>query len=66
MTYQIVANAAAQHSVWPEAKALPEGWAPVGFSGTLTQCLGRIAAVWTDLRPGPSAGALSQGTESAR
>jgi hypothetical protein len=32
MTYGIVVNGEEQYSVWPNAKKLPAGWNPVGFS----------------------------------
>ncbi|GAA0481575.1 MbtH family protein [Streptomyces stramineus] len=51
MTYAVVVNAEAQHSVWPEAKALPNGWERTGFTGSRDECLDHIARVWTDIRP---------------
>ncbi|MFF1293386.1 MULTISPECIES: MbtH family protein [unclassified Streptomyces] len=51
MTHAVVVNAEAQYSVWPEAKALPNGWETTGFAGSRDECLAHIARVWTDIRP---------------
>ncbi|MFI6252353.1 MbtH family protein [Streptomyces sp. NPDC051016] len=51
MTYTVVVNAEEQHSIWPEAKALPNGWRPIGFTGSREECLAHVAEVWTDIRP---------------
>lgn len=56
MTYVIVANPETQYSVWPHEKELPAGWYPIDFSGSRTECLDRIAEIWTDIRPRPSDG----------
>jgi MbtH protein len=53
MTYGIVVNGEEQYSVWPNAKELPAGWNPVGFSANRDECLARIADMWTDIRPSP-------------
>jgi len=49
--YHVVRNDEDQYSIWPEGHQVPDGWQQEGFSGTKEQCLGHIAAVWTDLRP---------------
>jgi len=51
MNYCVVANAELQHSIWPNGKALPAGWALQGFSGTKDDCLDYISKVWVDIRP---------------
>ncbi|WNV84706.1 MbtH family protein [Umezawaea sp. Da 62-37] len=51
MTHLVVVNHEEQHSVWPEARALPAGWNATGFNGTRDECLEHIALVWTDIRP---------------
>jgi uncharacterized protein YbdZ (MbtH family) len=51
--FHIVVNHFGQHSVW-EVMAhtiVPDGWLPVGFTGTISQCLERIEALWPDIRP---------------
>ncbi|WP_166360190.1 MbtH family protein [Pseudomonas akapageensis] len=47
----VVVNGEQQYSIWPEYKAIPEGWQPAGKRGLRQECLAHIASVWTDMRP---------------
>ena len=49
--YVVVRNHEEQYSIWPSDRALPDGWAVAGRTGTKQDCLAEIAEVWTDLRP---------------
>ncbi|QES47479.1 hypothetical protein DEJ50_06220 [Streptomyces venezuelae] len=49
--HQVVVNDEEQYSLWPVDRALPPGWRAEGTTGTRQECLDRIEAVWTDLRP---------------
>lgn len=49
--FVVVINAEEQHSIWPEARELPRGWNREGYSGSRSDCLAHIDAVWTDIRP---------------
>jgi MbtH protein len=49
--YQVVVNDEEQYSLWPLDRPLPAGWRSEGSAGTRQECLDRIEAVWTDLRP---------------
>ncbi|MFB6907251.1 MbtH family protein [Streptomyces sp. P11-1] len=49
--YQVVVNDEEQYSLWPVERPLPPGWRGEGTAGTRQECLDRIEAVWTDLRP---------------
>jgi MbtH protein len=49
--FLVVINEEEQYSVWPEFKAIPEGWRAAGKTGTKTECLAHIREVWTDMRP---------------
>jgi MbtH protein len=49
--WAIVVNDEEQHSVWPADSEPPAGWRTLGFTGGRDECLTRIAADWTDLRP---------------
>lgn len=49
--YQVVVNLEEQFSLWPEGRELPAGWRAEGTVGTEQECLDRIEAVWTDMRP---------------
>jgi MbtH protein len=50
-TFQVVHNDELQYSIWPEARAIPDGWHATGPSGTRDACLAYIEATWTDMRP---------------
>jgi amino acid adenylation domain-containing protein len=49
--FQILANAEEQHSLWPAALRVPDGWTPVGKVGSKDDCLAYVDAHWTDMRP---------------
>lgn len=49
--YRVVVNDEEQYSIWPEARPNPTGWSDEGTRGTKDECLDRIEAVWTDMRP---------------
>ncbi|MEU6919528.1 MbtH family protein [Streptomyces olindensis] len=49
--HHVVINHERQYSVWPADSTTPAGWSPVGFTGTLDDCLAHVDRVWTDLRP---------------
>ncbi|WP_321839179.1 MbtH family protein [Paraburkholderia bannensis] len=49
--FNVVVNHEEQYSIWPEYKALPEGWRAAGKTGTREECLAHIESVWTDMRP---------------
>ena len=49
--YKVVYNHEEQYSIWPTDRELPLGWKAEGTEGTKQECLDRIEAVWTDMRP---------------
>lgn len=49
--FQVVINDEEQYSIWPDYKAIPDGWTAVGVSGDKPTCLAHIEEVWTDMRP---------------
>lgn len=49
--YKVVVNHEEQYSIWPDYKAIPQGWRAVGKSGVKAECLAYINEVWTDMRP---------------
>ena len=49
--FQVVVNHEDQYSIWPDYKAIPNGWRAVGKSGLKPECLAYIEEVWTDMRP---------------
>ncbi|MGP4047154.1 amino acid adenylation domain-containing protein [Streptomyces sp. 2A115] len=44
--FKVVKNAEAVHSLWPQAKPVPEGWQETGAQGSEQDCLADIAARW--------------------
>jgi MbtH protein len=62
-SYLVLVNDEGQHSLWPEAIAVPAGWR-VAFGGDQRQaCLSYIADSWPDIRPRSLM--LSDGSEPA-
>jgi MbtH protein len=49
--YEVVVNHEEQYSIWPAHRDLPDRWRKAGKSGSKTECLAHIDAVWTDMRP---------------
>ena len=49
--FVVVVNGEQQYAIWPEYKAIPEGWQEAGKRGLRQECLAHIASVWTDMRP---------------
>lgn len=49
--YHVVVNHEEQYSLWPVDRELPLGWTSMGEPGTKEDCLRRIEAAWTDMRP---------------
>ncbi|KOX38568.1 MULTISPECIES: MbtH family protein [unclassified Streptomyces] len=50
-SYLVVVNDEEQYSIWRSDRALPAGWEAEGPAGTKDECLDRVEAVWTDMRP---------------
>jgi MbtH protein len=50
MTYEVVVNHEQQYSIWPDFKAIPDGWQTVGKAGSKEACLTYIKATWADMR----------------
>lgn len=49
--YRVLVNDEGQHSLWPDALAVPSGWRSAFGPDTRPHCLGFISSSWTDLRP---------------
>jgi MbtH protein len=49
--YRVVVNHEEQYSIWPDYKAIPDGWKTVDKTGDKQTCLDYIKDVWTDMRP---------------
>ena len=49
--FRVVINHEEQYSIWPDYKAIPEGWKSVGIEGNKQTCLDYIETTWTDMRP---------------
>jgi MbtH protein len=51
MNYKVVINHEEQYSIWFAERENPLGWRDAGKSGSKSECLEYIKAVWTDMRP---------------
>ena len=49
--FTVVVNHEEQYSIWPDFKAIPQGWKPVGVTGSKAECLAHINEIWQDMRP---------------
>jgi len=49
--YAVLRDAGGQYAIWPADRSLPHGWTPDGTTGTKTECLDHIRALWAGLRP---------------
>ena len=49
--YRVVMNHEEQYSIWLADKPIPPGWTEQGAPAPKAECLARIEAVWTDMRP---------------
>lgn len=49
--YLVVVNTEEQYSIWPDDRAVPDGWRVEGKRGTKPECLRHIDEVWSDMRP---------------
>lgn len=49
--YRVVVNDDEQYALWPVRLDVPTGWNEIARGGR-EECLSRIEALWTDMRPG--------------
>lgn len=49
--FRVLVNHEEQYSLWPEWKAIPEGWEDTGVLGDKATCLDYVEKTWTDMRP---------------
>ncbi|MEU9357972.1 MbtH family protein [Streptomyces sp. NPDC048301] len=49
--YTVLVNDQGQHSLWPEATAVPAGWQVVYGVADRQACLDYVEEHWTDMRP---------------
>jgi MbtH protein len=49
--FLVLVNSEGQHSLWPEAIAVPQGWNVVFGKRERAACLEYVQEHWTDMRP---------------
>ena len=49
--FQVLVNDEGQHSLWPSAQPVPDGWRREGPIGRREECLEHVDEHWLDLRP---------------
>jgi MbtH protein len=57
--YLVLVNSENQHSLWPAAIAVPDGWTVAHPSDSRANCLAYVEENWTDLRPASLIAAIS-------
>lgn len=60
--YYVVRNHEEQYSIWRADKTVPAGWETVGEPAMKANCLERIEALWSDMRPASLRRAMDQAT----
>jgi MbtH protein len=50
-SYRVLVNHEGQHSLWPAAQPVPDGWTVVHDTDSRAACLDYIEQNWTDMRP---------------
>ena len=64
-SFVVLVNGEGQHSIWPSAKAAPQGWTEIAPAGSKADCNAFIEKNWTDMRP-QSLRAVSDADRSSR
>lgn len=49
--YAVLTNCEGQHSLWPDAVAVPEGWTVVKGPSPKEDAIAFVEASWTDMAP---------------
>ncbi len=49
--FRIIVNGEFQHSLWPAAIAIPEGWSSAGVVGDKATCLAYLDVACMNIRP---------------
>jgi MbtH protein len=57
--YLVLVNAENQHSLWPHALPVPDGWQVVHGPAARPDCLEHVDRHWTDMRPAGLAARMS-------
>jgi MbtH protein len=49
--FLVLVNSEGQHSLWPSAIGVPDGWTEVFGASDRISCLAYVEENWTDMRP---------------
>lgn len=49
--WRVLRNHEGRYSILRASHPVPAGWTPVGDAALRTDCLERISALWSDMRP---------------
>lgn len=63
--FSVLVNAGEQHSLWPAAVEMPEGWRPVFGVATRAECLDFVERHWADIAPRSVPEAIGQASSLA-
>jgi MbtH protein len=64
-SFLVLVNQEGQHSLWPQALAVPAGWHRVHGPADRSACLSYVDEHWTDLRPRSLAAAKDRDGQTA-
>lgn len=59
--FLVLVNDEAQYSLWPAARAVPDGWRTAHGEDSRQACLDYVDRHWTDMRPASLARAMDRG-----
>ncbi|MET3132372.1 MbtH protein [Oxalobacteraceae bacterium GrIS 1.11] len=49
--FRVLIDQEEQYAIWPERKAIPDGWTDIGVTGCKQDCLDHVELAWMDLCP---------------
>jgi MbtH protein len=65
-SFVVLVNAEGQYSIWPSAKAAPDGWTQAAAPASKAECTAFIEAHWTDMRPQSLRAAMDRGKSKTK
>ncbi|WP_317202656.1 MbtH family protein [Janthinobacterium sp.] len=51
INFRVLIDQEEQYAIWPERKAIPDGWIDIGVLGCKQECLDHVDLAWLDMCP---------------
>ncbi|MDC8759757.1 MbtH family protein [Janthinobacterium fluminis] len=51
IVFRVLIDQEKQYAIWPERKAIPDGWTDIGVLGCKQACLDHVDMAWLDMCP---------------